>query len=330
MNVNIYYGGRGMVDDPTIVVINRIQEVLEELNVTVTRYNLYEMKNTITTLSQSVADADGVIFATTVEWVGMGGYMQTLLDSCWLYADKSKAASTYMFPVFMSRAYGEREVVTALCNSWEIIGGVIGSSLSAYVDDTTDFEFNQEYKDIIEKYAENIYRTISKKVKSLPSSSQTIRKNVIKEVVSFTPQESEQLSKYASDDEFVKTQKEDIESLASIYKELMNDQANGGDDYYLSVFRNHFKPELSYNGRYMFMISDKDKNIVVNVAGGQLNAEFGEDMTADVIGKMSKETFDNIVQGRITFHRAFMTGDMTAKGNFRTLRMLDEIFDFGA
>lgn len=41
MNVNIYYGGRGLVDDPTIVVINRIQEVLEELNVHVTRYNLY-------------------------------------------------------------------------------------------------------------------------------------------------------------------------------------------------------------------------------------------------------------------------------------------------
>ena len=50
MNVNIYYGGRGLVDDPTIVVINRIQEVLEELNVHVTRYNLYEIKNTITTL----------------------------------------------------------------------------------------------------------------------------------------------------------------------------------------------------------------------------------------------------------------------------------------
>ena len=68
MNVNIYYGGRGLVDDPTIVVINRIQEVLEELNVHVTRYNLYEIKNTITTLSQSVVEADGVVFATTVEW----------------------------------------------------------------------------------------------------------------------------------------------------------------------------------------------------------------------------------------------------------------------
>ena len=171
--------------------------------------------------------------------------MQTLLDSCWLYADKSRTSSTYMFPVVMSRAYGEREVVTALSNSWEIIGGVVGESLSAYVDDTTDFEFNNEYKEIIEKYAENIYRTISKGLRNLPSSSQTIRKNVIKEVVNFTPQESEQLSKYASDDEFVKTQKEDIESLASIYKELLSDEQNGGDDYYLNVFRDNFNPTMA-------------------------------------------------------------------------------------
>ena len=71
MNVNIYYGGRGLVDDPTIVVINRIQEVLEELNVHVTRYNLYEIKNTITTLSQSVVEADGVVFLALLSmfWV---------------------------------------------------------------------------------------------------------------------------------------------------------------------------------------------------------------------------------------------------------------------
>ena len=68
MNINIYYGGRGLVDDPTILVINKIQEVLDELNVNVNRYNLYEMKNTITTLSQTVTEADGIILATTVEW----------------------------------------------------------------------------------------------------------------------------------------------------------------------------------------------------------------------------------------------------------------------
>lgn len=73
MNINIYYGGRGLVDDPTILVINKIQEVLDELNVNVNRYNLYEMKNTITTLSQTVTEADGIILATTVEWGRNGG-----------------------------------------------------------------------------------------------------------------------------------------------------------------------------------------------------------------------------------------------------------------
>ena len=85
MKVNIYYGGRGMVDDPTIFVMGKIQEVLEELNVNVTRYNLYEMKNTITTLSQTVTEADAVVLATTVEWLGMGGYMK----SCLLYTSPS-------------------------------------------------------------------------------------------------------------------------------------------------------------------------------------------------------------------------------------------------
>ena len=45
MRVNIYYGGRGLIDDPTIFVMERITKVLEELRVTVERYNLYEEKN---------------------------------------------------------------------------------------------------------------------------------------------------------------------------------------------------------------------------------------------------------------------------------------------
>lgn len=168
MNVNIYYGGRGLVDDPTIVVINRIQEVLEELNVHVTRYNLYEIKNTITTLSQSVVEADGVVFATTVEWVGMGGYMQTLLDSCWLYADKSRTSSTYMFPVVMSRAYGEREVVTALSNSWEIIGGVVGESLSAYADKsrTSIYRYSFKQSETVSCTLSDIINNINEYIKS--------------------------------------------------------------------------------------------------------------------------------------------------------------------
>ena len=268
-----------------------------------TRYNKKKKKNTITTLSQTITEADGVIFATTVEWVGMGGYMQTLLDSCWLYSDKSQVSDVYMFPVVMARTYGEREVTLALNNSWEIIGGKIGPSLSAYIDDTTDFEFNTEYNNIIEKYAENVYRTISQKIKQLPSSSQTIKNNVLKDTIK-------------------------LESLASIYKELLNDQENGGDNYYIDVFKDNFTPSPGYKSTYMLSISDKDKLISIYVDGSNIEVELGENRNADVIGKLNKETFDNIVNGQQTFHRAFMTGAMTARGNLKTLRMLDEIFKF--
>ena len=35
MKVNIYYGGRGLLDDPTLYVIDKMQEVLVELRVNV-------------------------------------------------------------------------------------------------------------------------------------------------------------------------------------------------------------------------------------------------------------------------------------------------------
>ena len=34
MKINIYYGGRGLLDDPTLYVLNKMEEVLKELRVT--------------------------------------------------------------------------------------------------------------------------------------------------------------------------------------------------------------------------------------------------------------------------------------------------------
>ena len=82
MKINIYYGGRGLLDDPTLYVINKFQEVLEELRVTVERFNIYEQKNAIATLPQTFKDADGIILATTVEWMGMGG----IWSNFWMHA----------------------------------------------------------------------------------------------------------------------------------------------------------------------------------------------------------------------------------------------------
>ena len=133
MKINIYYGGRGMIDDPTLVVINKMQEVLEELHVKVERYNLHELKNTIPTLPQTLKDVDGVIFATTVEWHGIGGYMHQFLDACWLYGDKEKISQIYMCPIVMSTTYGEREGKLDLSTAYTILCFSLYSIISSLV-----------------------------------------------------------------------------------------------------------------------------------------------------------------------------------------------------
>ena len=50
MKINIYYGGRGFIDDPSLYVIHKMQTVLEELNVQVETYMLQEQKNVLTSL----------------------------------------------------------------------------------------------------------------------------------------------------------------------------------------------------------------------------------------------------------------------------------------
>ena len=217
MKINVYYGGRGLLDDPTLYVLKKMEDVLRELRVNIERFNIYEHKNEIATLPLTFKEADGIILATTIEWLGIGGYMQQFLDACWLYGDKEKISHTYMQPIVMSTTYGEREGELTLMNAWEILGGLPCAGLCGYVEDITTFQLNKEYNLIIEKRAENLYRTISQKIKSLPTSNQAVKQSVLRtQQLNLTPQESEQLSKYVSDDTYVKQQKEDIEELATL------------------------------------------------------------------------------------------------------------------
>lgn len=335
MKINIYYGGRGLLDDPTLYVINKMQEVLQELRVQVERYDIHEHKNSISTLPQTFKEADGIILATTVEWLGIGGYMQQFLDACWLYGDKEKIKNLYMQPVVMSTTYGEREAEVTLANAWDILGGLPCDGLCAYVDDLVSFEMNETYSNLIEKKAEGLYRTISQKMKGLPTSNQAVTESVLRtRQLELTPQETEQLSKYVADDTYVKKQKEDIEELASMFKDMLGQGDEEETKDYLVEFRSHFvKPQDDFNAIYQFRIQDKKQPLVIKIQEGELTCDYmgaeeldGENV--DVYAKLTPEVMEKIIAGRMTFQGAFMTGEMTAKGNFKTLRMLDQIFIF--
>ncbi len=329
MKVNIYYGGRGLLDDPTLYVIDKMQEVLSELRVEVDRYNIYEHKSSISTLPQTIKDANGIILATTVEWLGIGGYMQQFLDACWLYGDKEKISETYMQPIVMSTTYGEREGEMTLSNAWEILGGLPCSGLCGYVEDMVSFEMNHDYTVIIEKKAENLYRTISQKLKSLPSSNQAVKQTILQtQQLDLTPQESEQLSRYVADDRYVQTQKEDIEELSNMFRDMLGQKEKDEEMAYVTELQAHFVPQVDFSASYLFMIDGKKKPLTVEIKDDDAKIYYGQGEKADVYTKMKPETMDSILHGKMSFQRAFMTGEMTAKGNFKTLKMLDQVFIF--
>ena len=332
MKINIYYGGRGVLDDPTLYVIEKMEKVLTELRVEIHRYNIYEYKNAISTLPQTMKGVDGVILATTVEWLGIGGFMNQFLDACWLYGDKDLMGSLYMQPVVMSTTYGEREGMLTLENAWEILGGLPCSGLCGYVTDLTSFQESSDYAHIIEKKAEALYRTISQKSKSLPTSNMAVKKTVLhSQQLQLTPQESEQLSQFVSDDNYVRQQKMDIEELSSMYRDLLGEPETGmgqEDLEYISSFRSHYKPQKDFSASYLFQIEGRKKSLYIHVTPSDITCAYESKDEVNVLAKMSSKVMDDIVAGRETFQRAFGVGDMTAKGNLRTLNMLDVIFPF--
>ena len=331
MKINIYYGGRGLLDDPTLYVINKMQSVLEELNVRVDRYNLHELKNSITTLPQTLKDADGVILATTVEWYGIGGYMQQFLDACWLYGDKEKISSLYMSPVVMSTTYGERDAKLNLRVAWEILGGLPCTGMCGYIADSAMLEMDDSYADLIEKKAENIYRTIHQKMVSFPASNQAVKQKVaVSKNISLTPQETEQLSQYASDEDYIQRQKEDLQELASMFRGMMKTSDVQEIGMFVEDFKGNFKPQAGFVGNYKIGIEGSAKPLIIKVDGAKLDVFYGDLEEADVTIQITEDVLSGIIAGRMTFQRAFMGGDMTMKGDFRILRTLDQIFTFSS
>ncbi len=327
MKVNIYYGGRGLIDDPTLYVLEKITKVLDELRVTVERYNLYEDKRAITVLPKTLKDADGIILAASVEWFGIGGFLHQFLDACWLYGDKEKIAHTYMLPVVMATTYGEREAEYSLIRAWEMLGGVPGDGLCAYVENHVEFETNAQFSLMIEKKTENFYRMISKKAVAFPNSSMEVKKTVLRSSnLSLTPQESEQLSEYVSNDHYVKKQKEDIEELASLFKGMLG-ESDDSDDY-ISRLQEHFYPLDGLKALFQIDLIDENSSLVIDIREDQLNCYRGSVDHADVTAKVRTSVFEAVLEGSKTFQSAFMSGELSAQGNFKILRNFDTIFRF--
>jgi putative sterol carrier protein len=380
MKITVVYGGRGLIEDPTLYVLEKMQMVMEELRMDVERINLYEVKNSISTLPALLKDTDAVVLAVSLEWFGIGGYVQEFLDACWLYGDKEKLQDMYMMPVVVATTSGEKDAELTLIKAWEILGGIPADGICAYVNDAVDFELNKDYGRLIEKKTEQLYRIVNQRMIVFPSSNSVIRNTVLKpKSLDLTPQESEQLSQFVANDSYVKQQKEDIEELAAMFKEMLDEDTEYGDADdaqtdtaaadlpipsrgasfglqeqtaekpredadsraskqtvraqaiprdFKTRFRQHFHAEQGFAASYLLTITDKDEMLKITVDEEQLEITNAVSEEGDVIMRITSGVLNRITIGEMTFQRAFMSGEMKVKGDFKTLRTLDQIFRF--
>lgn len=174
-----------------------------------------------------------------------------------------------------------------------------------------------------------MYRTINQKMASFPASNQAVKQMVsITQNVVLTPQESEQLSSYASDDSYVRRQKEDIQELASLFRDMMESDDVEDEEEYINDFKNHFTPQAGFKAVYKIQIEGKRKPLIIEINGADQSCYYGTAGSCDVEIQVKKETMDDIVFARMTFQRAFMGGSMKMKGDFKILRTLDQVFTF--
>lgn len=256
--------------------------------------------------------------------------MQQFLDACWLFGDKERIAEVYMCPVVMSTTYGEREAKQNLSTAWEILGGRPCSGICGYIENTVTLEMSEQYVRIIEKKAENLYRTISQRMASFPASNQAVKQKIaVPKTNNLTPQETEQLSEYVSDDSYVQRQKQDIQELTSLFRDKLSEEGPDNEEEYLNLFRNIFSPQAGFRAEYSIMIDERKKRLILSVDGSSMECFYGISERPDVEMQLAKETLEDIVNGRMTFQRAFMSGAMKTKGDFKVLRTLDQLFPFG-
>lgn len=325
MKVNIYYGGRGLIDDPTIFAMNKVGTVLEELNIQVKRFNLYEDKRGISVLPKTLKEADAVILAASVEWMGIGGLLWQFLDACFLYGDKEKISKLYMMPLVISTTYGEKDAQFTLVKAWEMLGGIpFDDGICAYINDPVQFETSSDHAYLLEKKTENFYRIFSKKLPAFPSSTNAVRDKVLRpKSLSLTPQESEQLSEYVSNDNYVKRQKEDIQELTQLFKKMMGD-----DKPYLDKIQKAFHPVPNVAVAFSWECPEIKDKLFIIVDNDTLDCHYGGEEKVNAIIKSSQEVMAKVMNGEETLQNAFMTGEITAKGNFKLLNTFDSLFKF--
>jgi uracil-DNA glycosylase family 4 len=341
------YGGGGLVNDPCLPALERISSVLTELNISIKRVDLHKNAYGMDEILKEIGEAEGLIIGATVEWVGIGGRLQSFLDACWESSQHKVFSGLPLFGLVLAKQIGEREAYHHLLRSYEFLGGVEGISLCACIDNAADLEINNSYMGIIDKKAEDYYRIINQRRGSLPTSHHLMK--VVKEInAKPTPNQRLKLSveeashegrsqkkTIVSDvagiksyDEFIEKQHKDISDIASLFKnKILNKTKEVSLPYGERFVKAYIKGSQSEDMVIVWTV-DERQQVGLVFKNGELKATGEPGKERHVTLASDQETIGNILEGKLSIQRGFMTGVVKAKGDFTVLYQMDKWFKF--
>ena len=79
----------------------------------------------------------------------------------------------------------------------------------------------------------------------------------------------------------------------------------------------------------MKLIEEKKKDLIIEITGPKIDVRYDKADTGDIKMALNRNVMEDIVSGRMSFQRAFMSGAMTSmKGEFSLLSGLDKVLVF--
>ncbi len=338
--VTIVYGGEGFVDDPVLVALERISSVLSELGLGIHRIDCYKgsvsMEKALTYIHQS----SGVIISTNVEWFGIGARLQEFLDQCFFMGDESYFGGKPLMGVVFTRHGFEGEAYEYIRKSWEILGGRDGISLLAAVNQASALETNFDWLYGIDKKAESYYRILKQEKGLLPRSKGVEKIAITTPVMEEdkatvpSPTYSKKPAKVSSAmiedyDTFVEKQHEDIKEISSFFKKRLSQKVQGSDQSIPGILKGAYKNKDDLDVRIQLSLDDQMKeNTVIELKNQHIRAYYGQMADVDVTISSSLNVVKRILSGKLTMQRAFMTGEVKAKGDFTVIYKFNDYFDF--
>jgi uracil-DNA glycosylase family 4 len=337
--ITMIYGGEGYVDDPVLVALERISHVLTELGVTMHRIDLYKSKASMETILEYMSKSIGVVLAINVEWYGIGYRMQEFLDQCFYRGEKAVFANTPLFGMVISRKAYEFEAYTHLLKSWEYLGGVEGINLLASIESAVALETNFEWLFGIDKKAEAFFRLIQQKKGLLPRSGK-IEKVFVEIPIADARIEQQNLSETIGEekrradkgiienyDSYIEKQQEDIHQLGSLFKQKLSAETIKGEKPWPERFKESYINKADISAKIQIVVEDDPReNTVLELNNQSIRAYYGQIGESNVVIMGKKSNLRRIMDGKLTMQRAFMTGEIKAKGDFTLLYKFEGLF----